>query len=84
MPQLHVRFCCPSPKTEVKVVGEIKEIVAEEEEGAAAFCMQLQALEFIAGQECAPVKRHEKRESQRGRTMLRAPISEGKTGRNVT
>ena len=60
-------------------MGKVKETVAEEEEGAAAFCMQLQALEFVAGQQRARVKRHEKREGQRARARLRAPISEGQS-----
>ena len=69
-----VRLGCTSPKTEVKVVGEVKETVAEEE-GEVAFCMQLEALEFVAGQERARVNSYEKREGQRARDRLRAPIS---------
>ena len=62
----HVRLCCTAPKREVKEGGDVKEVVAEDE-GGGAFCMQLQALEFMAEQERVRERGHEKREAQRAR-----------------
>ena len=43
----------------MKVGGEVKAVVAEEDRGA--FCMQLQAMEFMAEQERIRVRKDEKR-----------------------
>ena len=67
----HVRSCCPAPKSmekskvteKSKVVGEVNETVA----GEMAFCMELVALEFMAGQEMARGNREHKRLRQRTR-----------------
>ena len=61
----HVRYCCIALKTEVKMGGEVKEVATEEDR--VAFCMQLQAMEFMAEQERLRVRKYEKRKAQRAR-----------------
>ena len=65
----HVRYCCPMPRAEGKVKmveqaqGEVEQVEAEM--GSEVFCMQLQALEFMAEQERVRERRQKKRKAQR-------------------
>ena len=65
----HVSLCCPAPKNteKSKVVGEVHETVV----GGTAFCMELVAMEFMAGQEMARVNREHKRARQRTRKAVK-------------
>ena len=49
----------------MKVGGKVNEVVSEEDRGA--FCMQIQAMEFMADQELLRVRKYEKRKAQRAR-----------------